>query len=190
MYSVAAWEVLKDFNNYLGNAYINFGSPIDLGSFLREEVEESDLKKNALSEKPEWLRKATTSLGELIIQGINSSVAVTTTSLFSISLLTDSTQSLSEDKLKQRINLYLDLIKNSKTYNHVWLTNTNASEIINKTEELKLISSQLVGNPLLEVVRGIVFFHFIKIIFRIFLYFIQLYASHSGTLMKFLTMKF
>lgn len=139
-------KVLIDFNNYLGNAYINFGSPIDLGNFLREEVEESDLKKNALSEKPEWLRKATTSLGESIIQGINSSVAVTTTSLFSISLLTDSTQSLSEDRLKQRINLYLDLIKNSKTYNHVWLTNTNASEIINKTEELKLIRSQLVGN--------------------------------------------
>jgi glycerol-3-phosphate O-acyltransferase len=42
--------------------------------------------------------------------------------------------------------MYLDLIKNSKTYNHVWLTNTNASEIINKTEELKLIRSQLVGN--------------------------------------------
>jgi glycerol-3-phosphate O-acyltransferase len=139
-------KVLKDFNNYLGNAYINFGSPIDLGSFLREEVEESDLKKNVLNEKPEWLRKATTSLGELIIQGINSSVAVTTTSLFSISLLTDSTQSLSEDRLKQKINMYLDLIKNSKTYNHVWLTNTNASEIINKTEELKLIRSQLVGN--------------------------------------------
>ena len=139
-------KVLKDFNNYLGNAYINFGTPIDLGSFLREEIEESDLKKNTLSEKPEWLRKATTSLGESIIQGINSSVAVTTTSLFSISLLTDTTQSLSEDKLKQRINLYLDLIKNSKTYNHVWLTNTNASEIINKTEELKLIKGQLVGN--------------------------------------------
>ena len=139
-------KALKDFNNYLGNAYINFGTPIDLGNFLREEVEESDLKKNVLSEKPEWLRKATTSLGESIIQGINSSVAVTTTSLFSISLLTDSTQSLSEDRLKQRINLYLDLIKNSKTYNHVWLTNTNASDIINKTEELKLIRSQLVGN--------------------------------------------
>jgi glycerol-3-phosphate O-acyltransferase len=139
-------RVLKDFNNYLGNAYINFGSPIDLGSFLREEVGKLDFKENELSEKPEWLRKATTSLGESIIQGINSSVAVTTTSLFSISLLTDSTQSLNEDKLKQRINLYLDLIKNSKTYNHVWLTNTDASEIINKTVELKLIESQLVGN--------------------------------------------
>tara|TARA_B100001146_G_scaffold87309_1_gene77451 strand:+ start:128 stop:2551 length:2424 start_codon:yes stop_codon:yes gene_type:complete len=139
-------KVIKDFNNYLGNAYINFGSPIDLGNFLKEEIEESDLKKNTLNEKPEWLRKATTSLGESIIQGINSSVAVTSTSLFSISLLTDSTQSLSENKLKQRIDMYIDLIKNSQTYNHVWLTNTNPSEIIDKTLELKLIRSQLVGN--------------------------------------------
>ena len=139
-------RVLKDFNNYLGNAYINFGSPIDLADFLREEVGKSNFEENELNEKPEWLRKATTSLGESIIQGINSSVAVTTTSLFSISLLTDSTQSLNEDKLKQRINLYLNLIKNSKTYDHVWLTNTDASEIINKTVELKLIKSQLVGN--------------------------------------------
>jgi glycerol-3-phosphate O-acyltransferase len=42
--------------------------------------------------------------------------------------------------------MYLDLIKNSKTYSHVWLTNTNPSEIIDKTVELKLIRSQLVGN--------------------------------------------
>ena len=113
---------------------------------FRKEVEKTDYKENELNKKPEWLRKATSSLGESIIQVFNSSVAVTTTSLFSISLLTDSTQSLNEDKLKQRINLYLDLIKNSKTYNHVWLTNTDASEIINKTVELKLIQGQLVGN--------------------------------------------
>jgi glycerol-3-phosphate O-acyltransferase len=139
-------RVLKDFNNKLGSAYINFGDPIDLGSFLRERVSESELKENTLNEKPEWLKKVTTNLGESIIRGINSSVAVTSTSLFSISLLTDSTQSLSEDKLKRRINMYLDLIKNSKTYSHVWLTNTNPSEIIDKTVELKLIRSQLVGN--------------------------------------------
>jgi len=139
-------RALKDFNNKLGSAYINFGDPIDLGSFLRERVSESELKENTLNEKPEWLKKATTNLGESIIKGINSSVAVTSTSLFSISLLTDSTQSLSEDKLKGRINMYLDLIKNSKTYSHVWLTNTNPSEIIDKTVELKLIKSQLVGN--------------------------------------------
>ena len=50
-------RVLKDFNNYLGNAYINFGSPIDLGDFLRKEVEKTDYKENELNKKPEWLEK-------------------------------------------------------------------------------------------------------------------------------------
>ena len=139
-------RVLKDFNNYLGNVYINFGSPIDLGSFLKKEVKEPVIAIEPLDLKPDWLKKATTILGEKIIQGINSSVAVTSTSLFSISLLTDSTQSLSENKLKQRISMFLSLIKTSKTYGHVWLTNTNPSEIIEKTLDLKLIKAQLIGN--------------------------------------------
>jgi len=42
--------------------------------------------------------------------------------------------------------MFLNLIKTSKTYGHVWLTNTNPSEIIEKTLDLKLTKAQLVGN--------------------------------------------
>ena len=140
------FKVLKDFNNYLGNAYINFGNPIDLKEFLSSRLIDEENLPNSLEDKPAWLREATNSLGEEIMQGVNASVAVTSTSLFAMSLLSDPTQSLEEGKLKLRIELFLDLISASKTYKDVWLTNTDKSKIIEKTLRLGLINQKLVGN--------------------------------------------
>jgi len=139
-------KVLKDFNNYLGNVFINFGEPIDLGNFLSSRVKQEELSALLKDEKPTWFKEATTSLGEEIMQGINSSVAVTTTSLFATSLLTDSAQSLQEAELKTRIQMFLQLIQSSKTYKHVWLSNNDPGEIIDQTVKLQFVKEKLVGN--------------------------------------------
>ena len=140
------FKVLKDFNNYLGNAYVNFGKPIDLKDFLSDRLVDEESLPNSLADKPAWLREATTTLGEEIMQGVNSSVAVTSSSLFAMSLLSDPTQSLEEEKLKQRIDLFIELINSSETYNNIWLTNTDKNEIIKKSLQLGFVKQALVGN--------------------------------------------
>ena len=133
-----AFKVFKDFKNYLGNAYLHFSEPIDLDTFLTNNVNEN-YSIDSPQEKPEWLQGATGMLGDEVIRSINNSVAVTSTSLFSIALLTSTTQTMSEDELTDRINFFLSLIRDSSDYGNVWITQTDIKGIISKTEKLGFI---------------------------------------------------
>ena len=139
------FKTIKDFGNFLGNAYINFGEPIDLKDFLEQEVALKDYRINSPLDRPIWLKKATHSLGIEVMKGINKSSVITTSSLFSLSLLTETTQSLDTKIISKRIELFIDLIKRNQNFKDVWLTEDSPEKIITKTEELGLIKSQLIG---------------------------------------------
>ena len=139
------FKTIKDFGNFLGNAYINFGEPIDLKDFLEQEEGLKDYMIDSPLDRPIWLKKATSRLGIEVMKGINKSSAITTSSLFSLSLLTETTQSLDTKIISKRIELFIDLIKRNQNFKDVWLTEDSPEKIIAKTEELGLINSQLIG---------------------------------------------
>ena len=139
------FKTIKDFGNFLGNAYINFGEPIDLKDFLEQEVALKDYRINSPLDRPIWLKKATHSLGIEVMKGINKSSVITTSSLFSLGLLTETTQTLDTKIIRQRIELFIDLLKRNQNFKDVWLTEDSPEKIITKTEELGLIKSQLIG---------------------------------------------
>ncbi len=144
------FKVLRDFNNYLGNAYLSFGKPLDLEEFLQENVSE-DFHIESPLDKPDWLKPTTSLLGDEIVRSINNSVAVSSTSLFAISLLTDPTQALNKETLKARISFYLTLLSKSDSYKDVWITEKDPEKIIDRSERLKFIKHQLIGSD--EVYR-------------------------------------
>tara|TARA_B100001765_G_scaffold39489_1_gene22276 strand:- start:5545 stop:7971 length:2427 start_codon:yes stop_codon:yes gene_type:complete len=139
------FKTIKDFGNFLGNAYINFGEPIDLKDFLEQEVALKDYRINSPLDRPIWLKKATHRLGIEVMKGINKSSVITTSSLFSLGLLTETTQTLDTKIISQRIELFIDLLKRNQNFKDVWLTEDSPEKIITKTEELGLIKSQLIG---------------------------------------------
>ena len=139
------FKTIKDFGNFLGNAYINFGEPIDLKDFLEQKEGLKDYTIDSPLDRPIWLKKATSRLGIEVMKGINKSSAITTSSLFSLSLLTETTQSLDTKIISKRIELFIDLIKRNQNFKDVWLTEDSPEKIITKTEELGLINSQLIG---------------------------------------------
>ena len=139
------FKTIKDFGNFLGNAYINFGEPIDLKDFLEQKEGLKDYTIDSPLDRPIWLKKATSRLGIEVMKGINKSSAITTSSLFSLSLLTETTQSLDTKIVSKRIELFIDLIKRNQNFKDVWLTEDSPRKIITKTEELGLINSQLIG---------------------------------------------
>jgi glycerol-3-phosphate O-acyltransferase len=139
------FKTIKDFGNFLGNAYINFGEPIDLKDFLELKEGLKDYTIDSPLDRPIWLKKATSRLGIEVMKGINKSSAITTSSLFSLSLLTETTQSLDTKIISKRIELFIDLIKRNQNFKDVWLTEDSPKKIIAKTEELGLINSQLIG---------------------------------------------
>ena len=139
------FKTIKDFGNFLGNAYINFGEPIDLKDFLEQEVALKDYRINSPLDRPKWLKKATNRLGIEVMKGINKSSVITTSSLFSLSLLTETTQTLDTKIISKRIELFIALLKRNQNFKDVWLTEDSPEKIITKTEELGLIKSQLIG---------------------------------------------
>jgi glycerol-3-phosphate O-acyltransferase len=138
-------KVFKDFRNYLGNAYLNFSDPIDLDSFLSEQVKD-DYSLTSPQEKPLWLQEVTSRLGQEVIRSINNSVAVTSTSLFSVALLTSTTQAMSEEDLAERMKFFLGLIEDSSEYKDVWITQKEVKEMITKTEKLGFINPTLIAS--------------------------------------------
>jgi glycerol-3-phosphate O-acyltransferase len=137
-------KVFKDFRNYLGNSYLNFADPIDLDTFLKNQVND-DYSISSPQEKPEWLADATGKLGQSVIRAINNSVAVTSTSLFSVALLTSSTQTMDEDDLEERINFFISLIEKSSDYKDVWITQREAKDMISKTKKLGFIEPIMIA---------------------------------------------
>ena len=139
------FKSIKDFRNFLGSVYINFGDPIDLKDFLESELGEKNYKINSPLDRPSWLKKATNNLGTEVMKGINESAVVTTSSLFSLSLLTETTQTLDSNSISKRIEMFIDLLKKNDDYKDVWLTEESPKKVIAKTEALGLINSQLIG---------------------------------------------
>lgn len=139
------FKSIKDFGNFLGNAYINFGEPIDLKDFLDKELSGDDFHITSPLERPSWLRKATASLGQAVMKNINSSVAITSTSLFALSLLTSTTQSLDSNTIQSRINFFLDLLKKNPLFKDVWITADDPKKITSKIENLGLVEPELIG---------------------------------------------
>ena len=103
-------------------------------------------KINSPLDRPQWLRRVTNNLGSEVMKAINNSSVVTTSGLFSLSLLTEVTQSLDSNVMKERIQMFIDLLKKNDIYEQVWLTEDNPENVISKTEDLGLINSQLIGN--------------------------------------------
>ena len=137
-------KVFKDFRNYLGNAYLNFADPIDLNEFLENNVGK-DFFIDSPTTKPDWIDEITSKLGQSVTRSVNNSIAVTSTSLFSVALLTDVTQTMTEEMLSKRIQFFLKLIKLSEDYKNVWITQTDIGEILHKTEKLGFISPILIN---------------------------------------------
>ena len=79
------------------------------------------------------------------MKGINESAVVTTSSLFSLSLLTETTQTLDSKSISNRIEMFIDLLKKNDDYKDVWLTEESPEKVIAKTEALGLINSELIG---------------------------------------------
>ena len=96
-------------------------------------------------ERPHWLRKTTNSLGQAVMKRINSSAAITSTSLFALSLLTSTTQSLDLDTIQSRITIFLDLLKKNPLFKEVWITVENPKDITSKIESLGLVRPELLS---------------------------------------------
>ncbi len=128
------FSVFRDFRNYLGEAYLQFGEPISLNALLKEYP---------LSDYPsekDWLFKVTPILGKKIMTNINDSTFVTSTALFSLAILNSDGFSISKQELVSRIELLKSLLKEDKYSAKTLICEKTGEEIIDKMRNLGFLS--------------------------------------------------
>ena len=127
------FSVFRDFRNYLGEAYLQFAEPINLNDFLKKYP-----LKDFSSEK-EWLFQVTPILGKRIMEHINSSTVVTSTALFSLSILSSDGFSIAKKDLLERIDLLKAILKKDIYSNKIIISEKSSAEIITQMQMLGFI---------------------------------------------------
>jgi glycerol-3-phosphate O-acyltransferase len=94
------WDLFrlrKLLRNRMGKIYIEFGDPLSLGDFLQNSNK---------GEKKEKVRQ----LAYELTYGINKAVVVTPSSLSAMALLTHNGRSISDRKIEEKVDIYLDYL--------------------------------------------------------------------------------
>ena len=137
-------STISDFRGYLGNAYLQFGEPIDLKSFLNKHAPNWQKDTIDLSEdtdKKSWLFEVTPLLGNKIMTNINKATVVTSSGLFAASICDLSDKEIDKERLVFRLDVLRKVIEISKYSELIKLPNISSNEIIEKIKKLKFYKS-------------------------------------------------
>ncbi len=139
------FSTIGDFRGYLGNAYLQFGEPIDLKSFLNENYpnwQEDVIDLNTDTEKKSWLFEVTPLLGNKIMTNINKATVVTSSSLFASAISDIIGDEIDKERIINRIESLKKVIENSKYSNLIKLPDISSKEILQKIRKLKFYKSE------------------------------------------------
>ena len=139
------FSTIGDFRGYLGNAYLQFGEPIDLKTFLNENSpnwQEEEIDLNTDTEKKSWLFEVTPLLGNKIMTNINKATVVTSSSLFASAISDIVGDEIDKERLINRIEGLKKVIEISKYSNLIKLPDISSKEILQKIRKLKFYKSE------------------------------------------------
>ena len=139
------FSTIGDFRGYLGNAYLQFGEPIDLKSFLNKHSpnwQEDVVDLNKDTEKKSWLYEVTPLLGNRIMTNINNATVVTSSSLFASAISDIVDEEIDKERLVTRIENLIKIIEISNYSNLIKLPNISSKQILEKIKKLKFYKAE------------------------------------------------
>lgn len=136
----SAFQVLgiaKKLRNY-GQAFVNFGEPINLNHYLNQHVENwRDDMNMPVETQPDWLHGTTANLANQVMENINSAAAVNALTICALILHAAPHKALSREILVKQIDSYLKLLRNNPYSEYSTLPNAEAEEILDQAISLK-----------------------------------------------------
>jgi len=135
----SAFQVLgiaKKLRNY-GQAFVNFGEPINLNQYLNQHVENwRDDMNMPVESQPEWLHSTTVNLANKVMEHINSAAAVNSLTICALILHAAPHKALSREILVKQIDSYLKLLRNNPYDEYSTLPDSGAEEILDQAISL------------------------------------------------------
>lgn len=139
----------EKLSDRFGKVHVNFGSPIDLGTFLDTHangwrgraVDATAVDKNAANEDAvdTWLQPAAAKLALAINRRINDAADVNPVNLLALALLATPKRVMDEDSLRNQVALYLRLLQDVPYGPNITVTTLTPGEIIAHGEKMKLV---------------------------------------------------
>jgi glycerol-3-phosphate O-acyltransferase len=126
------FSAIRKLKNY-GHAYVNFGEPIALHTFLDKQVPDwrDDISDD--DKKPKWLTPTVNILASTIMTRINENAALNGTALLAFCLLSSKTHVMSKDDLVKAIDDFLILFKTNPYSNDATFPDDEATELVEHT---------------------------------------------------------
>ncbi len=131
-------SILKIRGEY-GKVHTNFGEPVFLNQLLDHNHPEWLSETYNDEQRPAWIRQIVGRLSHDIMTRINQAATVNSVNLISSVLLTTPNQSMDEQELAKRLELYRTLIHSLHYSENVVITQRNGLDQINHSEVLKMV---------------------------------------------------
>ncbi|QUM74932.1 glycerol-3-phosphate 1-O-acyltransferase PlsB [Moritella sp. 24] len=129
--------IAKKLKNY-GQAFVNFGEPINLNQYLNKHVENwRDDMNMPVEEQPQWLHQTTRDLANQVMVKINNAAAVNALTICALILHAAPHKALSREILVKQIDSYLKLLRNNPYSEFSTLPENSAEEILDQAISLK-----------------------------------------------------
>lgn len=129
----------EKLSDRFGKVHVNFGTPIDLGTFL--DAQAPTWRDGGFSEQATdtWLPPVVEKLARNINRRINDAADVNPVNLLSLALLATPKRVMDEESLRNQLALYRRLLTDVPYDNNVTITRLTPDEIIAHGEKMKLI---------------------------------------------------
>jgi len=141
-------KAIKNLRNY-GKGYVNFGTPININSFLNEQVPQWKEAIDPIDpQKPSWLTPSVNVLADQVMTNINQSAALNGVSLVALILLAAENHALAEAELLKQLKFFIELQRQSPYSKELTLPDAEAEELLAHVKELKKVKVETdnIGN--------------------------------------------
>lgn len=107
---------IKIFRKKYGKAYVNFGPPLQLGPYLRDELGLWDGKKFSYLNKPEWFGQSVSQISTEVMSRINGAVVVSPIALSAMAILSTPQKAVAESDFRRFFGTSMRLLNIVKNY--------------------------------------------------------------------------
>ncbi|GGI81898.1 glycerol-3-phosphate 1-O-acyltransferase PlsB [Shewanella gelidii] len=149
----SVWQVFgaaRKLGNF-GRGYVSFGQPINVQSFLTNQVTDwrEEIAKDP-EQKPTWLTPAVNTLANQVMVNINGAAAASSVTLMGLTLLASEQNALERGALERQLDLYLSLLKQVPYTAYASVAEGDGKQLVQQGLELKKFS--LTPDPLGDIV--------------------------------------
>jgi len=123
-------KAIKSLRNY-GNGYVNFGEPININSYLNEQVPNWKESINPIDpQKPTWLTPTVNDMSNQLMTRINQCAALNGVALVALILKASENKALAKSDLEKHLDFFLNIQRQAPFSEQITIPEENGTELL------------------------------------------------------------